>query len=514
MPAAALHAALNELLQSGLIFQEGRPPHAVYLFKHALVQEVAYESQLRRRRRSIHGQIGLTLDKHFPDTPPEVIGYHYAEAGATAAAVAHYERAAEIARGRSANAEGVEHFGRALELLATLPPSRERDRHELDLQIAYGALQIAVKGNAADEVGKAYRQALALANEVGNSRQVFRVLRGLQTFYMVRGQLPNARPIGERLLDEARQADDDGLLLQAYRPHGLCLLYMGELVAARDHLERAVSLYDPVKHADHRFLYGSDPGVLAYCNLAWAEWFLGLSDQALRHSKMALELSELPEPHPHSKAFALSLAASLHQFRREAEQACSLAETVIDMADQYNFAYWGPWGHVIRGWARVSAGQWEAGVEEVRSGLEAYRATGAGLMRPYFLCLLADALRRVGSHGDGLAAIDEALTLADVGDIRFYEPELHCVRAELLSSAGASIDARLACLQQALATASAQQSRALELRVLTALCREDTSSRERAWALDRLREVLDGFAGVDSSKLVAEGRAVLDLAAT
>ena len=287
---------------------------------------------------------------------------------------------------------------------------------------------------------------------------------------------------------------------------------MGELVAARHHLECAASLYDPVKHAQHRFLFGSDPGVLAHCNLAWVEWFLGFPERALRHGQAAMALSERPEPHPHSRAFALSFLASLDQFRGEPDQARHHAETVISLADRHDFAYWGPWGHVVRGWAKVMTGESTAGVEEARSGLEAYRATGAGLMGPYFLGLQADTLRRVGRIGEGLAAVNEALELSEAGHIRFYEPELHCVRAELLGAAGAPAEERIACMRQALAKAGAQASHSHELRALTALCRELTDSTERAWALNRLREVFAGFSEGHASKPMIEARAVLDSA--
>ena len=514
MPAAALQGALSDLLQSELIFQQGLPPRATYVFKHALVQEIAYESQLRRRRRQIHGQIATTLDKHFPDTAPEVIGHHYAEAGAAAEALAQYERAADIARGRSANAEAAAHFARALQLLGELPPGPERDRHELDLQIACGAQLIAVKGNAADEVGKAYDRAMALSGQLGDSGEIFRVLRGLQTFYIVRGLLPNARAIGERLLDGAERAADRDLLLQAHRPHGLCLLYMGELTQARHHLERALALYDPVRHAQHRFLYGSDPGVLARCNLAWVEWFLGFPERALEHSEAAQALAAQPEPHPHSQAFALSLAASLHQFRDEPERARRLAETVIDLADRHHFAYWRPWGEVLRGWARVVTGEGVAGLEEIGSGAAAYRATGAGLMRPYFLGLHADALGRLGRIEAGRAAVDEGLELARAGEIRFWEPELHRLRAQLLAAAGAPLDERIACLERALAQASQQGSRALELRAASALCRELTDPGARAKALDRLRAVVAGFSEGLASRPLVDARAILDAASS
>ena len=280
MSPAALHTALDELMHGELIFRHGTPPRATYVFKHALLQELAYESLLRRRRRAIHADIAAALDRHFPDTPPELIGHHYAEAGDTEQALPHFELAGDLARSRSANAEAAAHFGRALQLLQTLPPNHDRDRRELALHIALGAQLTAVRGNAAAEVGAAYDRAMALCHAVGEPQQTFRVLRGLQTFHIVRGDLSAARPIGERLLEEAEQAADGDMLLQAHRPHGLCLLYMGELENARHHLARAAAIYDPSLHAPHRFLYNSDPGVLAHCNLAWTFWLLGFPEQA------------------------------------------------------------------------------------------------------------------------------------------------------------------------------------------------------------------------------------------
>lgn len=154
-------------------------------------------------------------------------------------------------------------------------------------------------------------------------------------------------------------------------------------------------------------------------------------------------------------------------------------------------------------------GEGKAGVAEIQSGLEAYRATGAGLMCPYFLGLQADALRRVSRIGDGLVAVNEALELVEVGQIRFYEPELHCVRAELLEAAGAPAAERIASLRQALANAGTQDSRTHELRALTALCRELTDTTERAWAMDRLREVLTGFSESHMSKQMIKAQSIL-----
>ena len=252
--------------------------------------------------------------------------------------------------------------------------------------------------------------------------------------------------------------------------------------------------------------------MLAYCNLAWVEWFLGYPDCALDHSQTAIDLSEHPEPHSHSLAFALSLGASLHQFRGEPEIARRHAETVIDLAEQHHFAYWGPWGHVLRGWARAMTDEKAAGLAEIQSGIQAYRETGAGLMRPYFLGLQAEALQRVGHWGDGLAAVNEALELSEANHIRFYEPELYCLRAELLGSSDALAEERVACLREALAKAEAQSSRAFVVRALTVLSKELSDPQERSWTLDKLREILAEYGRGQAIKLLIDAQAIVNSA--
>jgi class 3 adenylate cyclase/predicted ATPase len=465
MPPAALHAALDSLIQSDLIFQDGLPPRATYVFKHALIQEIAYESQLKRRRRSIHAQIAATLRRHFPATPAGVLGHHHAEAGEVEAALDAFERAAGDAISRSASVEAAAHLARALQLLSTLAAGPERDRRELELVIAHGAQLASVSGNAADEAGRAYERAIALSHEVGEPRHVFRALRGLQTFHIVRGTLTEAKAIGERLLTEAGRSDDDELLLQAHRPHGLCLLYMGELEAARHHSTIAVSLYDPDRHARHRFVYNSDPGVLAHCSLAWAEWLLGDPAAARRASAQALALAEAPEPHPHSRAFALSFQASLEQFEGREAAALEQAEELLALAARHRFAYWLAWGRAIHGWALARGGRSGDGLEECRMGLASYRATGAGLMVPYFSGLLAEACHSAGRLELGLEVVDQALADAEAGGIRFYLPFLHQLQAELFEASGAGDKAVAAALRQALGEAEAQGSRRLAERV-------------------------------------------------
>lgn len=508
-PVRELRLALDELQDIGLIYQHGALAHETYTFKHALVQETAYETQLLQRRRTIHQQIADALRVYFPETPSEVLAHHYEKAEAISEAIAHYRRAAEIGRNQAASAESAAHFGKALQLLDMLPASQERNRSEFDLQVAYGAQLIAVKGNAADEVGLAYRRAMVLSTKIGDRRKTYRVLRGLQTFYMVRGQLTKARPIGRRLVAEAEEFEDVGTRLQAHRPHGLCLCYMGDFADARFHLETALSLYDPTAHAQHRFLYGSDPAVLAHCNLAWVFWFMGYPDTAIKHSKTALKLAGEPEPHPHSQAFALSFAASLHQLRVEPREALKMANALIELSDRNNFPYWKAWGHVVGGWAKCAADRDSAGLSQIEQGVSAYLATESTLMLPYFLGLQSDASNLLGEYRFDL--IDQALTHAQAGQISFYMPELCRLKAALLESADGPAEDRIAWLRRGSKLASKQTSRSLKLKILTSLCHQDLKPKAYVDTLRRLGRLVEEMDEGNKSHAMIEARNTLSL---
>jgi class 3 adenylate cyclase/predicted ATPase len=462
-----LENSLTRLVQSEFLSQSGIPPDATYSFRHALIQEAAYESLLRRDQQAYHRQIAQVLERSFTklaEAQPEVIAVHYAAAGVTERAVEFWESAGRKAGMRSANVEATTHFSNALQHIATLPETTARRERELSLLVAMGAQLLITKGNAAPEVLMVYNRAHRLSEKVGDTPLLFKTLYGLLVFYIVRGDLHEALAIGERLLAQAERTNDPEFLLQAHRPLGLCRLYLGQFTAARHHLHTALKLYEPGRDQIHRFEYGSDPGVLALCNLSWVEWFLGYPERALEYCSRAVEDAK-QLAHPHSLGFALSFFASLHQFRSEPSEAEAISEKIIDLAKDRALPYWAAWGAMVHGWAIAKQGNPEQGIAELEKALNAYSATGAELMKPYGLALLAEAKAVSGAHVEGLNLANEAAVEAEKRNIRFYAAEIHRLRADLMQELKAQSCEVQRVLDRAMSIAVEQEALSLQLKV-------------------------------------------------
>jgi class 3 adenylate cyclase len=235
-----LRERLAQLVDAELLYQRGRPPRATYIFKHALVQEAAYQSMLRRTRQHAHQQVAELVETRFADlveTAPELVAHHYTEAGCLAQAIPYWKRAGQQALERSANLEAVRHLSTALELLATLPETPARAQQELDLQIALGPALMATKGAASPEVEQTYARAQALCAQVGDTPQLFPTLRGLCRFYRGRGVFSTVRELGEQLVQLAERKADPTQLLEAYDALGTILFLLGDYAAARTYLK-------------------------------------------------------------------------------------------------------------------------------------------------------------------------------------------------------------------------------------------------------------------------------------
>jgi hypothetical protein len=334
-----LQQGLRQLVEAELVYQRGLPPQATYLFKHALVQDTAYQSLLKSRRQQLHQQIAQVLEERFAEireTQPELLAHHYTEAGLLAQAIPYWQQAGQQAVQRSANAEAISHLTRGLELLKTLPDTPERTQQELALQIALGAPVMITTGYGSPEVEKVYSRARELCGLIGETPQLFRVLWGLWTLYLTRGDCRIARDLGEQLLRLARNTQDPASLLEAHVAFGITLVFFGELTAARTHLEQGITLYDPQQHGSLA-LYGQDPGAAGLSWAALALWLLGYPEQALQRMREALALArELT--HPPSLAYVLCQAAVFHQLRREGQVARERAEETISLALEQGFA--------------------------------------------------------------------------------------------------------------------------------------------------------------------------------
>jgi len=365
------------------------------------------------------------------------VAHHYTEAGLSALAIPYWQRAGQRALERSANLEAVAHLTTGLEVLAALPDTPERAQQELVMQTTLGPALINTKGQAAPEVLHAYARARELCQQVGETPQLFQVLRGLWYFYLHRVELQTARELGEHLLSLAQQVGDPALLLEAHYALGNTLNYLGEFAATQAHFAQGIALYDPQRHRAHAVRYGQAPGVACRAYAALTLWWLGYPDQALQRSHEALTLAQ-EVTHPLSLGMALCFAAWLHQFRREGRLAQERAEAGIALATEQGFTVLVAQGTIFRGWAlaercgepEAGQGQREEGMAQMRQGLAVWRATGAKVFRPYGLALLAEAYAHVGQIEEGLTLLVEALAVAhDTGERR-WEAELHRLKGE------------------------------------------------------------------------------------
>ncbi|TDF67152.1 adenylate/guanylate cyclase domain-containing protein [Cupriavidus sp. L7L] len=522
LPEDNTRSLLARLQAGEFIYEQPAFPEVEYSFKHALTQEVTYGSLLSERRRALHECTGQALEDLYKAQLEEhcsELAYHFSRSGNTPKAVEYLHRAGRQAVQRSADAEAVTHLTTALNLLATLPETPERARQELALQLALGPAWMATKGFAAPEVEATYARALALCRQLGETVELFTSLMGLRTFHTVRAELRTARELAGQLLDLAETAQDPDLLIQARRALGANLFYLGELVPARERLEQAMALYDPRQHQSHAFLYGLEPGVQGLALIAMDLWLLGYPDQACTRSQEALALAQTPL-HPSDSADALISAAEVRLLRREVQPAHDLAQALVALSTDHGLPYGLAAGTILSGWALAAGGRAAEGLELMRNGLSAYRATGAELLRTHFLGLLAETCARAGQVDDGLAAVAEALAGVERTGERVHEAELHRLKGELTLLAAGRADAANhadhaareaeACYLRALEIARRQRARSPELRAAVALSRLWLRQGRHAQALPLLSASYGVFSeGFDTMDL-REASALLE----
>ena len=507
-----LHRGLAQLRAAELLYETWRLPECAYTFKHALTQEVAYQSLLKCTRQQVHHRIAQVLEAQFPDTVetrPELLAQHYTEAGLTAQAVSYWLRAGTRASQRSAYVEAVAHCTKGLTLLTTLPHAPEHTQCELALQLTLGSAFMTIKGHGAPEAEHAYTRAHALCQQVENTPQYFRVLRGLWAFALARGALQTARGWGEQLLTLAQRGQDPTFLLQAHLALGLPLFHLGECTPARVHLEQGITFYDVQRHRSLAFRAGQDPGVTSLACAAWVLWVLGYPDQAQQRSQEALTLAQ-ELAHPASLAYALHFAGVVHQLRREEHAAHTRAEAVMTLATEQGFAQRVAQGTILRGWALAAQGQEAEGLGQMRQGLAAYQATGAEVGRPHMLALLAEAYRKGGQAEEGLRVVAEALATVHTTGEQYYEAELYRLKGEFLLARSLEQHAEAdTCFRQALAIACRQQAKSLELRAAMSLARLWQHQGKRAEAYELLAPLYSWFTeGFDTADL-QEAKALL-----
>lgn len=514
--AETVQQELQQLVGAELLYQRGMPPQATYIFKHALIQDAAYQSLLRRTRQQYHQQIAQVLEAQFPDTveaEPALVAHHYTEAESLEQAVPYWQRAGERALRHSAHPEAVRHLTTALDLLATLPETPARVHHELALQTALGGALSALHGFGTAAVQRVYTRARALCRQLGDTPQLFSVLMGLRVFYTLRGELKTARELGEQLWQIAQQTQDPDLLLKAHHALGGVLFWASASAPARTHLQDGLALYDQQPVRPQTALAELDTGVACGGYLALALWHRGALEQAQQRSATTLALAQALA-HPFSQAAAWLFAALLQQCSRDLTQARTQATTTMALCQQYGFAQYLGIAQVVYGWTLAVTGAVETGLPLIQQGLAAEQAAGADVTRPYCLALLAEAYGQQGEPETGLAVLAEALAMTHGFGEYWYEAELHRLRGTLLLQASVRQDQPAeqaeAHLHRAWRIARRQEAKPLELRSAISLARLWQQQGKRSEARALLLPVYNGFTeGVETVDL-REASALLE----
>jgi class 3 adenylate cyclase/predicted ATPase len=477
-PEEALYRLLSSLQRKEFLYEQPALPEVEYSFKHALTREVAYGSVLYEQRKAIHERTAqaietlyrATLDEHYSE-----LAHHYSRSGNTEKAIEYLHLAGQQSVQRSAYAEAITQLTTALELLKTLPDTPERAQHELTLHLTLGVPLRTTRSFSSPEVQATYARARELCQQLGETRQLFPVLFGLRTFHHVRGEFRTARELGEQLLGLAQREHDPALLVAAYWALGGTLFHLGEFNTAWAHLEQGMTFYNSQSHRSHVFII--EPGVLGLSHASWVLWHLGYPDQALQKSEAALTLAQ-ERSHPFSLAAAWIFAALSHQLRRDSLLTQEWAEAGITLVREQGFPMWVGQGTVQQGWALAEQGQSEEGITQIRKGLATEQAAGVGLLKSYYLVLLAEAYGKAGQAEEGLATLAEARTVVDTSGERFYEAELYRLKGEL-TLAQSSVQRLASSVQKeaeeyfhkAIDIARRQSAKSLELRAATSLAR-------------------------------------------
>jgi class 3 adenylate cyclase/predicted ATPase len=509
LPEDELQAALDRLVGSELVFQRGTPPDAVYTFKHALVQDAAHGSLLHSLRRQLHAQIARALEIHVPelmDSQPEVFARHYTEAGLADKSVAYWGKAGHRSISRSAMAEAATQFDKALDQLALLPDDLERQRQELELRSALGAVLRGVKGQAAAETGQAYARARELWEQLGSPSEFFQIPYGQSLYHMVRGELDLAQRLDQDLLSLSRQRDDSAGLVLGHVSSGRNLMLVGKFALSRSHLEAGLALHDPISHHSLGHQAGIHPSSLAY--LGNVLFCLGFPDQAMAQSNMAIAKAQRLG-HPQSLAVNLAVSARLLSLVGDNATLGERVDQLVAVTTEHGFPYWCAQGAIYRGWFQVNNGEVTEGISLLRSGLAAYRATGAEAWMPHYLALLARACERGGQIEEACSLLDDALLISTRTGECWFAAELNRHKGELLLRQGKSAVAEELYVI-ALKIAREQDARLWELRAAASLARLRRDQGRHRDARELLVPIYGWFTEGFGTSDLREAKALLD----
>ncbi len=518
MEDGPLQAALEKLAEADIVLVQGLPPDSDYRFKHALIQDAAYENLLKSRRQVLHRRVAEILRDRFAATAaaePEALAHHFTQAGMTDAAIEWWGKAGDQALRRSAFQEAISHLGKAIEMADMAPgtaapqikPVTSSER--LRLQLSYGNALISARGYGALETTEAFSRARDLVAQAEEAADRFSAYYGLWVGAFTRGELAAMKEVAQALLRDCDNKPTSAEAGIAHRLAGTTSWYAGDFGKASAQLERAFELFDPARDSDLAYRFGHDVGVAEMAYMAIVQWSLGEVDRACQLAAemvtLAVRTKHIPTVvygHMHDAVFEL--------MRQDAARAAPHIATFVDLARLHTLPNWMAYGSFFEPWARWHTSRGDSNVAEMRRGIEALRKQGIALYTPFLETALAEIETAEGQHETALATIDRAL--AEIGRTghRWYEVETLRIRGEILLKHDPATPAPAEeAFLTAIAIAQQQKARSFELRAALSLAKLYQSTGRAADAHAVLAPALEGFSPTPEFAEIEEAQALL-----
>ena len=516
---ADLQAAFDRLTTAGLLFRQGEAADATYLFKHGLVQDAAYSTLLRERRRGLHARVAEALETQFPEiveSQPEVVARHYTEAGLIEKAAVFWAKAGRRSLAQSALVEAIAQLTRALDQIATLPATPALRSEQIKLQVALIAPLMHIKGYAAPETTAAVERANLLIEEAEAQGEppedpllLFLLLHGFWLANAVAFNSDAVRKLAAQFLSLAEKQRASFPIMTGHSMIGFSSLLTGDIVQSRKHYDHAIALFDPMAHRPLAMRLGQDSRVAILSYRSLAMWFLGYPEAALEDKDHSLQdAREIGQAG--SLLFALSLGTVTEFLCGDYDKAKALADELFTLADEKGAMFWKPGGMLYQGWLCASVGKASEAVHLITPGLAAFRSTGSTQLTPVGLSLLAKAYADLGQHDDARRCFGEAMTVVETTGEKWFEADVYRMAGEVaLKSLQPTTKAEV-YFERALTIARQQHAKSWELRAAMSLARLWRDQGKVQQARELLAPVYGWFTEGFNTRNLKEAKALLE----
>jgi predicted ATPase len=514
---STLQAELTKLVQAEILYAKGKPPRCSYTFKHALLEDAAYNSLTKGKRQQFHKRIAEVLEAQFPQTvtaQPELVAHHFTEANLAQQAAGYWLKAGLRSRDRSANIEAIGHLTKGLAVVRTLDESFERDSRELELLNLLTAAYQSARGYSAPEVFPMFERARELCRGSTKPDQMFMMMWGNWASRIVSGEFRSCTDLAAELVRTAQDLNDGGSMFEALYAEGATRFYRGDFAGAYESCSKAVNEFeDQERTKAWAALTHHNSSIMHRCYIAMSLWHLGYPEQAQKIIREGVDMAR-----SHGQPFGLCIALHqegwLHSDCRFGVEGYTSGREESEVASKHGFPMWRATGQIWAGAGLLRQGLAAEALPLLQQGLESYRSTGSAISVSHYLCVLGEACMRTEEFAAAREAIDEGITIVDRNDERYQEAELQRLKGELLLAETNDAAAAEECFRRAIYTARGQRSLAGELRAAMSLARFWLTQGRHAEAREMLAPVYAKYTEGFTMPDLVDSRALLREAAS